>query len=103
MSEPLRRTLSLHPADPTRGSDPPVFKDWLPCLPAVCPEAGHLTLLNFGFYLCQIGSAFASLQLPLTPGPRPYFPAGNTGRPACVRFPCCSAHGPRPRQADSVG
>lgn len=64
------------------GGQTPVFKGWLPCLPAVCPEAGHLTFLNFSFHLCQIGSALASLQLPLTPGPHPYFPAGTAGRPA---------------------
>ncbi|XP_036189343.1 MAP kinase-activated protein kinase 3 isoform X6 [Myotis myotis] len=49
------------------------------------------------------GSAFASLQLPLTPGPHPYPPAGTTGGLPRSVSRCCSAHGPGPRQADSVG
>lgn len=64
MSEPLHPTLSLRPGDPTRGSDPPVFKGRLPCLPAVCLEAGHLTFLSSGFLSLSDRLSICLLETP---------------------------------------
>lgn len=94
MSEPPLRTLSLHPGDPTWGSDPPVFKGWLPCLPAVCSEAGPLTF-ELGLLSPSDRLSICLLATPFNARPHSCFPAGTMDRPACVRFPLLLPKWPR--------
>lgn len=95
MSEPPLRTLSLHPGDPTWGSDPPVFKGWLPCLPAVCSEAGPLTF-ELGLLSPSDRLSICLLATPFNARPHSCFLRGpRTGLPVSVSH-CCFPSGPGP-------